>query len=401
MAIIVGIKLFQDPPRLMLGQLSSAMMRLIATLLAVSSMGLLVCGFNSVPTTHVPRAVSPLFMATSSFGAFPEEFNSNLNHDNDNSDSTSEFTGRYSTDQYDGNDGAFPLPHDTDIPETRQLRWEREALVQSKFVSGDAVFELRQKISDLRVRLLDARENLAEEGQQRRIRELEEQLFSLNTKDAEFMYAMSLELMENARQEGDFATADKYRLQAAEARLVIPQLNMHGLWVGKYGDHGFEMINITYAGDTLIATKVTGDQNVPKGEVTFTVDLSPHIHSARGMLSLEPIELNARAARQWGKKFLPRYQGRGQVAAEGFTNAKWLEGQLILVGRFFSFAWVPIGHQVFFGRPSSTLTLKMLREQKEDELKRDQMSVMREAAHNMLEETYWVEQEDSFQDGWE
>jgi hypothetical protein len=378
------------------------MMRFIAPLLAVSSMALLVCGFNSFPTTqHVPRAVSPLFMSTSSFGAFPDEFNSNYNHDNDNSESASEFTGRYSTDQYDGNDGAFPLPDDTDIPETRQLRWEREALVQSKFVSGDAVFELRQKISDLRVRLLDARENLAEEGQQRRIRELEEQLFSLNTKDAEFMYAMSLELMENAQRENDFATAEKYRRQAAEARLVIPQLNMHGLWVGKYGEHGFEMINITYAGDTLIATKVTGDQNVPKGEVTFTVDLSPHIHSSRGMLALEPIELNAKAARQWGKKFLPRYQGRGQVAAEGFTNAKWLEGQLILVGRFFSFAWVPIGHQVFFGRPSSTLTLKMLREQREDELKRDQMSVMREAAHNMLEETYWVEQEDSFQDGWE
>lgn len=370
-------------------------MRLIAPLLAVSSMRFLVRSFNASPKTHhVPR-VSPLFMSISSFGSFPEDFNSNYNQDNDKSESTSEFTGRYSTDQY----GAFSLPDDTDIPETRQLRWEREALVQSKFVSDDDVFELRNKVSDLRFRLTDARENLADEGQQRRIRELEEQLFSLNTKDAEFMYAMSQELMENAQQEGDLDAAEKYRLQAAEARLVIPQLNMHGLWVGKYGEHGFEMINITYAGDTLIATKVTGDQNVPKGEVTFTVDLSPHIHSANGMTSLEPIELNAKASRQWGKKFLPRYEGRGQVAAEGFTNAKWMEGQLILVGRFFSFAWVPIGHQVFFGRPSSDLTLKMLREQKEDELKRDQVSVMREAAQHMMEETYWMEKEHSFQEG--
>ncbi len=383
-------------------QTYSEMLKLIAPLLAVSSIELLVCGFQALPKTlpinHVSR--SSLFMSTSSFGAFPEEFNSNYNQDSD-SESPAEFASGHSTDQYDGNDGAFPLLDDTDVTEARQLRWEREAMVQSKFVSDDEVFQLRQKISDLRLRLLEARENLAEDGQQQRIRELEKQLFSLNTKDAEFMYAMSLELMENAHQEGDIQTAEKYRLQAAEARLGIPQLNMHGLWCGKYGDHGFEMINITYAGDTLIATKVTGDQNVPKGEVSFTVDLSPHIHSDKGMLSLEPIELNAKAARQWGKKFLPRFQGKGQVAAEGYANAKWLEGQLILVGRFFSFAWVPIGHQVFFGRPSSDLTLKMLREQQEDELKRDQVSVMREAAHNMMEETYWIEKEDSFQDGWE
>lgn len=378
------------------------MLKVIAPLLVLSSIELLVCGFQALPktlsTNHASR--SSLFMSTSSFGAFPEEFNSNYNQNSD-SESPAEFASGRSTDQYDGNDGAFPLLDGTDVTEARQLRWEREAMVQSKFVSDDEVFELRQKISDLRVRLMEARENLAEEGQQRHIRELEKQLFSLNTKDAEFMYAMSLELMENAQQDGDFQTAEKYRLQAAEARLGIPQLNMHGLWCGKYGDHGFEMINITYAGDTLIATKVTGDQNVPKGEVSFTVDLSPHIHSDKGMLSLEPIELNAKAARQWGKKFLPRFQGLGQVAAEGFTNAKWMDGQLILVGRFFSFAWVPIGHQVFFGRPSSELTLKMLREQKEDDLRRDQVSVMREAANNMMEETYWIEKEDSFEDGWE
>lgn len=367
---------------------------LLAPLMVASSIGFIMPAANQ-------RAVTPMSMSTSSsFGSFPEEFNPN--YESDSSESGSEFSGRYSTDQYNGSDGAFPLPDESEIPEIRQLRWEREAIAQSKFVSGDDVFELRQKISDLRVRLLDARENLAEEGQQRRINELERQLFSLNTKDPEFMYAMSLELMENAQQAGDLETAEKYRTQAKEARQVIPQLNMHGLWVGKYGEHGYEMVNITYSGDTLIATKVTGDQNVPKGETTFTVDLSPNSYSTRGSptsMSLEPIELNARAARQWGKKFLPRFPGKGQVAAEGFTNAKWLEGQLIMVGRFFSFAWVPIGHQVFFGRPSSELILKMLREQREDELKRDQMLVMRETAQNMLEETYWVEQEQSSEYG--
>jgi hypothetical protein len=40
-----------------------------------------------------------------------------------------------------------------------------------------------------------------------------------------------------------------------------------------------------------------------------------------------------------------------------------MEGQLILIGKeYFSFAWVPIEHQIFFGRPSAELALKMLRE---------------------------------------
>ena len=40
-----------------------------------------------------------------------------------------------------------------------------------------------------------------------------------------------------------------------------------------------------------------------------------------------------------------------------------MEGQLIIIGEeYFSFAWVPIEQQIFFGRPSPELALKMLRE---------------------------------------
>ena len=162
----------------------------------------------------------------------------------------------------------------------------------------------------------------------------------------------------------------------------------------RYGEYGYEMINVTYSGDTMIATKITGDKNVPAGEVTFTVDVAPAISSTTGQLThLEPIELDNKAQKQWGKKYLPRYLGKGQVAGENFTNAQWMEGQMILVGRFFSFAWVPIGTQIFFGRPSSELTIKMLKEAKEEELKKDPVAIMRDAAQSMWEETYWNEQE--------
>ena len=121
------------------------------------------------------------------------------------------------------------------------------------------------------------------------------------------------------------------------------------------------MINVTYSGDQLIATKVTGDKNVPKGEVTFTANLSL---DAPGRKDLEAIKLSDEASKQWGYKYLPRFPGDGQVAAEGFINNQMMDGQLILVGDYFSFAWIPIGHQIFFGRPSAELTMKMLKESK-------------------------------------
>jgi hypothetical protein len=183
------------------------------------------------------------------------------------------------------------------------------------------------------------------------------------------------------------------------------------------------MINITYAdgGHTLVATKVTGDENVPRGEVTFTVDLAPPraptsysgndaaaggpsaAPASRG--GLDPIELDADARRRWGRRYLPRHPGRGRVASADFADPKWMEGQMILVGEFFSFAWVPIGRQIFFGRPSAELTIRMMREAEEgkrggrgnngrdDAEGGDDVGAMREVAMSMLEETYWVEKE--------
>jgi len=164
------------------------------------------------------------------------------------------------------------------------------------------------------------------------------------------------------------------------------------------------MINVTYIGDTLIATKVTGDKNVPKNEITFTADLRPSFHRGSEK-ALSPIELSSTASKQWGTRGLMRYPGKGQVAAEGYVNAKFMEGQLIMVGEeYFSFAWVPIGYQIFFGRPSAELTLKMLKKAEESTVAKGRISLatgdlesMRRYALKCLEATdlCWLEEDDS------
>ena len=128
-----------------------------------------------------------------------------------------------------------------------------------------------------------------------------------------------------------------------------------------YGDHGLEMINVTYTGDTLVATKVTGDENVPRGQTSFTADLAPSNAS-----SLEPLKVSFdREATQ-----LLRYPGKGQIAKKGFTDKKFVEGQLVMFDKHFSFVWIPTRHHVLFRRPTPEQTISLLRDviAKEDEI---------------------------------
>ena len=47
-----------------------------------------------------------------------------------------------------------------------------------------------------------------------------------------------------------------------------------------------------------------------------------------------------------------------------YLDSQWIDGQLIMVNEYFSFAWLPIGHQVFFGRPTPELILKLMKDEK-------------------------------------
>ena len=282
---------------------------------------------------------------------------------------------------------------------------QQEDSTATKFVSGDELHRLRHQVLALRLELQEARRNLhlydddddddmncenedieyrrTRHCHEQRVLELERAIMKTQQVDAEFVYTVSLQRQELAEQAGNLLEAARYHQSAMEARSALPQFNLEGLWVGKYSEDGFEMINVTYQGDVLVAEKVTGTKNVPKGQATFQVDLSPKFAAPAAAAGpeqqqqqqqhqheqiLTPIELGDSAARQWGCKYLQRFAGQGQVAAEGYQDSQWVDGQLIMVNEYFSFAWLPIGHQVFFGRPTPELILKLMKDEKKKEV---------------------------------
>jgi Cyclin D1 binding domain len=248
------------------------------------------------------------------------------------------------------------------VSEIRKARLALEEEAQQRFVQGADLHLLRKNVLELRNELQNARMSFAT----KRVSELERAIVKAQQVDAEYVYQAAQERLRTARV--GTSDYDMWLREAHLARSVLPQFHLEGLWVGKYSeDGGFELINVTYHGDTLIAHKVTSMQqaNVPKGQATFQVNLG----NAKN--ALEPIELGEGAARQWGSKYLSRFRGQGQVAAQGHRNAQWIDGHLILVGEYFSFAWLPIGHQVFFGRPSADLTLQLLKEARQSDTKVD------------------------------
>jgi len=277
--------------------------------------------------------------------------------------------------------------------EVRKARKEQERIGRIRFAKGDKLVELRGQIA----KMYDLLDVAKETNYQARISALTEAIASAERKDPELAYARALDECAGAEEAGDIEKSAYFWQEAKSARENIAQLNLHGMWVGKYGSSGYQMVNVTYVGDTLIATKLTGDKNVPRGEVTFVADLSPHSmkkqSSKGGAKPLEPIELSNGAAKKWGTTSLQRYHGKGQIASEKFADAQWVEGQLIMVGEYFSFAWVPIGHQIFFGRPSLELTLKMLKEGTANQDGMDDVRAQLKRAYDESEEVHRLDQQ--------
>lgn len=146
---------------------------------------------------------------------------------------------------------------------------------------------------------------------------------------------------------------------------------LHFCLIDSYGA-GPQLVNITYAGDTLVATKVTGDETVPRGEVSFTANLSPPPLNVTDSGSEESSSVTSEEhtvlQSKYGESIFP---GQGQLAKKDFKDTKFISGVFIMYDTYrFSFSWVPTKHHVFFVRPSPHETIRLLRDtiSKEDEV---------------------------------
>lgn|SRR5690348_14067837 len=81
---------------------------------------------------------------------------------------------------------------------------------------------------------------------------------------------------------------------------MVDTVTYAGEWIGHYPGHFDEVIRIVQAGELLEAVKVTGDDYVPEGAITWRANLRT-------------------------------LRGEGQIAERDFRNARFIPGQLILV----------------------------------------------------------------------
>ena len=114
------------------------------------------------------------------------------------------------------------------------------------------------------------------------------------------------------------------------------------------------------------ATKVTGDEHVPAGEVTFRADLAtPAEGSAEWAKSaatqlwgegdesvgvrVEVLSISSDGGHE--QREVEQFPGEGRIAARGFRHPHYVPGQLFLMDDdVVGFLWLPIGTFVVFSR---------------------------------------------------
>ena len=93
--------------------------------------------------------------------------------------------------------------------------------------------------------------------------------------------------------------------------------NLAGEWIGHYRGHFDQVIKITQLGEEVVAVKITGDDHVPGGAVTFRA--------------------NVRSG-----------AGEGQVAEKEYRNACFVPGKLEIAGPDrIAFTWENCGRVEF------------------------------------------------------
>lgn len=193
--------------------------------------------------------------------------------------------------------------------------------------------------------------------------QLRDDLAELRQKDPAVMASEMREDLERYVAREQYTEAAVCRDRLLVLRRFLPQYQLAGLWKGNYPNHGDELVRLHYQGDTLIATKVTGDEHVPAGEVTFRADLtqpsdgsiddlppSPML-GGQGDVGVRVEVLSLSSDGDHEPREVEQFRGEGRIAARGFRHPHYVPGQLFLMDDdVVGFLWLAIGTFVVFSR---------------------------------------------------
>jgi hypothetical protein len=106
-----------------------------------------------------------------------------------------------------------------------------------------------------------------------------------------------------------------------------PFSRLVGEFIGDYHVHGYEIIKLEYSREEidshtlihkLVATKVTGDPNIPAGQITWRVEEVEDIGHG---------DTNGNSSSN--NRFIVRSTGEGQIADYGYVNSVFIPGELV------------------------------------------------------------------------
>ncbi|KAM7445382.1 F-box only protein 31 [Porites harrisoni] len=121
-----------------------------------------------------------------------------------------------------------------------------------------------------------------------------------------------------------------------------------GVFKGTYSSHGVELVMISFTDQKMIGTKITGDPNVPGGEVTFDVDLTKPLPDEAAANSGEPKTFSLPQGYEarytdFPSHYKARFHSVGQIASHGFVSPQWTPAHFVLFNDdLFGFLWIEL-----------------------------------------------------------